>query len=67
MYDGANLLTNVLRDYFGATVSDEELDAERDTIDPPLRTREELAYYRIFRKHLAGVRPEMTLGRFATA
>ena len=48
-------------------VAREELDAERDLVAPPLRTREELAYYRIFREHLAGVRPELTLSRFATA
>jgi hypothetical protein len=30
-----------------------------------LRTREELAHYRIWRDHLAGVRPEQNLGRFA--
>jgi asparagine synthase (glutamine-hydrolysing) len=39
----------------------------REAIDPPLRTREELAYHRIFAEHLPGVRPERTLGRFATA
>jgi asparagine synthase (glutamine-hydrolysing) len=39
----------------------------RATIDPPLRTREEFAYHRIFAEHLPGVRPECTLGRFATA
>ncbi len=27
----------------------------------------ELAYYRIFRERLVGVRPEQTLSRFATA
>ena len=48
-------------------VAREELDAERDLVAPPLRTREELAYYRIFREHLVGVRPERTLSRFATA
>ncbi len=48
-------------------VSEEELACERDVTDPPLRTREELAYFRIFSEHLPGVRPERTLGRFATA
>jgi asparagine synthase (glutamine-hydrolysing) len=48
-------------------VSEAELERERDTLDPPLRTREELAYLRIFREHLPGVRPERTVGRFATA
>ena len=49
------------------TVSEEELRRERAAVTPPLRTREELAYFRIFRRHLGPVRPEQTLGRFATA
>jgi asparagine synthase (glutamine-hydrolysing) len=59
--------TSVLSDVVAASVSEEDLARERDAVDPPLRTREELAYYRIFREHLGGVRPEATLGRFATA
>jgi asparagine synthase (glutamine-hydrolysing) len=47
-------------------VSEAELDQSRDVIDPPLRSREELAYFRIFSEHLPGVRPERTVGRFAT-
>jgi asparagine synthase (glutamine-hydrolysing) len=47
-------------------VSTSDFERERDAIDPPLRTREELAYHRIFAEHLPGVRPERTLGRFAT-
>jgi asparagine synthase (glutamine-hydrolysing) len=57
----------VLTDAIGATVSEGEFERDRDALDPPLRTREELAYYRIFRDHLAGVRAEATVGRFATA
>lgn len=34
---------------------------------PPARTREELAYQRIFAEHLGGIRAEHVLGRFATA
>ena len=48
-------------------VSEEDLERERGAVDPPLRTREELAYFRIFSEHLPGVRPERTVGRFATA
>lgn len=33
---------------------------------PPARTREELAYQRIFAEHLGGIRAEKVLGRFAT-
>jgi asparagine synthase (glutamine-hydrolysing) len=48
-------------------VSPADFERQRDAIDPPLRTREELAYHRIFAEYLPGVRPELTLGRFATA
>jgi len=34
---------------------------------PPARTREELGYQRIFAGHLAGIKAERVLGRFATA
>jgi asparagine synthase (glutamine-hydrolysing) len=50
-----------------AGISAAEFERERNAVDPPLRTREELAYHRIFAEHLPGVRPEYTLGRFATA
>ena len=50
-----------------ATVSDAEFEAERGAVEPPLRTKEELAYYRIFREHLVGVRAESAISRFATA
>ncbi len=50
-----------------AEVSDAEFEAERDAVEPPLRTKEELAYYRIFREHLSGVRAEVALSRFARA
>ncbi|MFC7343844.1 asparagine synthase (glutamine-hydrolyzing) [Saccharopolyspora griseoalba] len=41
--------------------------AELDAADAPVRTREELAYYRAFRRALPRVRPEAVLTRFATA
>ncbi|HUR85062.1 MAG TPA: asparagine synthase B [Solirubrobacteraceae bacterium] len=59
----ADVLTTAVED----GVSRADFARERDVIDPPLRTREELAYHRIFAEHLPGVRPELTLGRFATA
>jgi asparagine synthase (glutamine-hydrolysing) len=34
---------------------------------PVARSREELAYQRIFATHLGGIRAEQVLGRFATA
>ena len=57
----------MLTEEITASVSDAELERERYVVDPPLRTREELAYYRIFAEHLPGVRAEHTVGRFATA
>ena len=50
-----------------ATVSDAEFSAERDAVTPALRTKEELAYYRVWRAHLQGISAERTLSRFARA
>ncbi len=50
-----------------ASVSDEELEAERGAVEPPLRTKEEVAYYRVWREHLQNISPERTLSRFARA
>jgi asparagine synthase (glutamine-hydrolysing) len=58
---------SVLTDVVAGSVSQEEFERDRWLVEPPLRTREELAYFRMFREHLVAVRPEQTLGRFATA
>jgi asparagine synthase (glutamine-hydrolysing) len=58
---------DVLSEATEASISDEEFAAERDVIDPALRTKEELAYFRIFREHLQGVRAEVAISRFARA
>ncbi len=58
---------DVLSEVTAAGIDETEFAAERDAVDPPLRTREELAYYRIWRAHLAGVSAERTLSRFARA
>ncbi len=58
---------DVLTAAIEAGISEAEFVSERDEVTPALRTREELAYYRIFREHLSGVRPEATINRFATA
>jgi asparagine synthase (glutamine-hydrolysing) len=57
----------VMTDPVEAGVSTQELAAEADVLDAPLRTREELAYYRIWDEHLRGVQVEPNLGRFAEA
>ncbi len=59
--------SSVLREQMEESVSEEEFEAERTVVDPPLRTREEVAYHRIFAERLGGVRPDGTIGRFATA
>jgi asparagine synthase (glutamine-hydrolysing) len=64
--DGSGV-ADVLTSSVEECVSAADFERERDGVDPPLRTREELAYHRIFAEHLPGVRPERTLGRFATA
>jgi asparagine synthase (glutamine-hydrolysing) len=59
--------SSVLTSAIESQVSEAEFEAEAGSTDPPLRTREELVYYRIWSEHLRGVRAEQTLGRFATA
>jgi asparagine synthase (glutamine-hydrolysing) len=58
---------DVLSHAVAAAITDAEFEAERFAVDPPLRTKEELAYYRIFRAHLEGVRAEVAISRFARA
>jgi asparagine synthase (glutamine-hydrolysing) len=57
---------SVLSETISDQITDEQLEAEASELDPPLRNREELAYFRIWRDHLGGVRPERNIGRFAT-
>jgi asparagine synthetase B (glutamine-hydrolysing) len=58
---------DVLRVHYEATVTPEELARDRAVVDPPLRTPEELAYYRLFQRHLRGLDPTGVVGRFAQA
>lgn len=60
-------MNTVLSDHFDQLVTDAELAAEQDVVDPPLRTREELAYYRLFAEQLPGVPAQGTIGRFVEA
>ncbi len=41
--------------------------ARASAFNPPLRTREELAYFRLFAERLPGVRAQDTVGRFVEA
>ncbi|HEX2742419.1 MAG TPA: asparagine synthase-related protein, partial [Rubrobacter sp.] len=58
---------SVLKQRMEESVTEEEFERERHEVEPPLRTREEVAYYRIFAEDLGEVRPKRTIGRFATA
>jgi asparagine synthase (glutamine-hydrolysing) len=58
---------DVMSAVISEAISDAEFEAERGAVEPPLRTKEELAYHRIFRAHLPGVRAEVALSRFARA
>ena len=58
---------SVLKKRMEESVTEEEFESERHEVEPALRTREEVAYYRIFADHLGEVRPKRTIGRFATA
>lgn len=60
-------MNDVLRQHFGATVSDDELARDARELEPPIRTREELAYYRLFTGALPGVDAQATVGRFVEA
>ena len=59
--------SSVLRKRMEDSVDQAEFELESDSVRPPLRTPEELAYYRLFAEHLPGVKPGHTLGRFALA
>jgi asparagine synthase (glutamine-hydrolysing) len=56
----------VLSDAVSAQITDEEFEAERGRLDPPIRSKEELAYHRIFRRALPGLPADAAVGRFAT-
>ncbi len=58
---------DVLSEAITADITDADFEKERGAVDPPLRTREELAYYRVWRAHLGDISAERTLSRFARA
>ncbi|MGC0272372.1 asparagine synthase-related protein [Pseudactinotalea sp. Z1739] len=60
-------MNDVLREHYEATVTEEDLHANAGVLTPPLRTREELAYYRMFTEALPGFDVGRTIGRFVEA
>jgi asparagine synthase (glutamine-hydrolysing) len=60
-------MDEILREHFGSSVSDEDFERERHAVDPPLRTPEELGYYRLFAEQLPGIEAKGTIARFVEA
>jgi asparagine synthase (glutamine-hydrolysing) len=58
---------DVLAPHFGELIVDGELATARRESGVELRSNEELAYYRAFRRAFPSVRPEAVITRFATA
>ncbi|MDQ1632889.1 MAG: hypothetical protein QOG60_429 [Frankiaceae bacterium] len=58
--------SEVIQERAEASVTDEEFAELAGEVEPPLRNKEEAAYYRMFRVALPKVRPEKTISRFAT-
>ncbi len=56
---------DVLADAAAVGITEADLAAQCDVVRPPLRSTEELAYYRIYADRLPGLVPERTLTRFA--
>ncbi|WP_022919267.1 asparagine synthase-related protein [Ruania albidiflava] len=60
-------MNTVLRDHFEQQVTAQDLAAAAPSLEPPLRTREELAYFQVFVAALPGIDPQRTVGRFVEA
>jgi len=56
-------MNDILSEHFNALIGDEELQRDASLLDPPLRTGEELAYFRIFTESLPGIDAQRTVGR----
>ncbi len=64
--DGTGAST-VLRNAAELECSVQTYEELRESIDPPLRTREEAVYWQLFHEHLEGVPVGETVGRFSVA
>lgn len=60
--DGAGT-SEALRHSAEESVNESAFASERCNVNPPLRTREEVAYHRVFRNNLEGIRPDRTIER----
>jgi len=57
-------MNDVLNNHFGGMVTEEELRDEGSKAKPPVHSREELAYYRIFHEALPGFDMSKMVGQF---
>ncbi|MCF8011918.1 MAG: hypothetical protein K9L17_10000 [Clostridiales bacterium] len=57
---------DVMKEIAEEQVSDSEFERERNAIDPPLRNKEEVMNYRIFRKYFDDDYAAATVGRWVT-
>jgi asparagine synthase (glutamine-hydrolysing) len=65
-FGDASGAASVLQRRMEESVTEEDFERERHEVESPLRTREEVAYFRIFAADLGEVCPSHTIGRFAT-
>lgn len=56
-------MNEVLRAHFEHEVTEAELQQEASAVEPPLNSREELAYYRIFTQTFPGLDADRVVGR----
>lgn len=63
--DGSGAVDALSRE-ISSSVTVADLEAGKDVVTPALRSREEMAYYRMFTHALPGARAEAIVGRFAT-
>ncbi|HEY4557458.1 MAG TPA: asparagine synthetase B, partial [Enteractinococcus sp.] len=56
-------MNEVLRAHFEHEVTEAELQQEALAVEPPLNSREELAYYRIFTETFPGLDADRVVGR----
>lgn len=57
----------IIQELVAEQISDREFNRDRHLVSPPLRTKEELYYYRIFREFFDSDEAVSSVGRWATA
>lgn len=60
-------MSSVLRQQLGATIDEHTFHTERDILDPPLASREEMVYFRLFNRRYPGLDITKVAGRSPAA